>query len=64
MSDRPGHDARYAIDATNIQRELGWKANISLHDGLRSTLSWYQENKQWWQDILKKNNALQRLGER
>ena len=64
VSDRPGHDARYAIDATNIQRELGWKANISLHDGLRPTISWYQENKQWWQDILKKNNALQRLGER
>ncbi len=64
VSDRPGHDVRYAIDATHIRRELGWSASISLHDGLRSTISWYQENKPWWQDILQINNALQRLGER
>ncbi|RMD70815.1 MAG: NAD-dependent epimerase/dehydratase family protein, partial [Cyanobacteria bacterium J149] len=52
VKDRPGHDRRYAIDSSKIQRELGWKPQATLESGLRTTLQWYVDNPQWWQPLL------------
>ncbi|SDN22386.1 dTDP-glucose 4,6-dehydratase [Alkalicoccus daliensis] len=49
VSDRLGHDRRYAINADKIQRELGWQPLIDMESGLRSTIEWYKENKDWWE---------------
>jgi dTDP-glucose 4,6-dehydratase len=62
VSDRPGHDRRYAIDPGKIIGELGWKPSCSFEDGLRRTVRWYLDNKDWWEPILKKTYRLQRLG--
>ena len=63
VTDRPGHDFRYAIDSSKIQKELGWEPKHSLEVCLRQTVDWYLENRKWWQDILDGNYQLQRLGE-
>ena len=47
VKDRPGHDRRYALDSSKIQRELGWKPQVSFEDGIRRTIDWYQANTQW-----------------
>ena len=47
VKDRPGHDLRYAIDASKIYRELGWKPRITFEKGLESTIDWYLENQEW-----------------
>lgn len=52
VQDRPGHDARYAIDASKIERELGWRPQETFESGLRSTVQWYLDNPAWWQGIL------------
>lgn len=52
VTDRPGHDHRYAIDASKLRRELGWGPSIGLEEGLRSTIRWYLANAGWWQRIL------------
>ncbi|MDP4536376.1 dTDP-glucose 4,6-dehydratase [Alkalimonas collagenimarina] len=52
VTDRPGHDLRYAIDASKIQRELGWVPEETFETGLRKTVKWYLENPSWWQAIL------------
>jgi len=51
VKDRPGHDRRYAIDSTKIQTELGWKPTVSLEEGMAHTIKWYQENREWWENI-------------
>jgi dTDP-glucose 4,6-dehydratase len=51
VTDRPGHDRRYALDASKIERELGWKSKISFEDGMQGTVEWYVNNKPWWQRI-------------
>ena len=51
VKDRPGHDARYAVDAKKIKMELGFTATASFDEGLRSTIEWYLENKEWWLSI-------------
>ncbi len=51
VTDRPGHDRRYALDASKIERELGWKAAISFKEGMKKTVQWYIDNKDWWQRI-------------
>jgi dTDP-glucose 4,6-dehydratase len=51
VQDRPGHDRRYAMDASKLQRELGWKPAISFEDGMNQTISWYIEHEVWWQRI-------------
>lgn len=51
VPDRPGHDQRYAIDSTRVRTELGWAPRRSLHEGLGLTVSWYLENRWWWQAI-------------
>lgn len=52
VKDRPGHDRRYAIDATKIQTELGWKPQETIAGGLRRTVQWYLNNRDWWQPLL------------
>jgi len=49
VEDRPGHDRRYALDAAKIQGELGWKPSVSLEEGLRSTIAWYRDHRDWWE---------------
>ena len=52
VTDRPGHDMRYAIDPTKIHRELGWLPKTKFDDGIKQTIEWYLNNKEWWQNIL------------
>lgn len=51
VSDRPGHDQRYAIDATKLERELGWRALETFETGLRKTVAWYLANRDWWEPL-------------
>ena len=51
VTDRPGHDRRYGIDASKLRRELGWQPLISLDDGLLATIVWYREQRGWWERI-------------
>ncbi|HLO88151.1 MAG TPA: dTDP-glucose 4,6-dehydratase [Nostocaceae cyanobacterium] len=52
VKDRPGHDWRYAIDATKIKTQLGWQPQVSINEGLRLTVEWYLKNRDWWQPLL------------
>lgn len=63
VKDRPGHDARYAIDASKIERELGWVPEETFESGLRKTVKWYLDNSLWWQRVLSGAYRLERLGE-
>jgi dTDP-glucose 4,6-dehydratase len=51
VPDRPGHDRRYLLDASKIERELGWRPEIAFEDGLRETVEWYAANRAWWQPL-------------
>jgi dTDP-glucose 4,6-dehydratase len=62
VTDRPGHDLRYAIDATKIKNDLGWEPKQDHESGFRKTVGWYLENEQWWQEILNGSYQLERLG--
>ncbi|MEM8740706.1 MAG: dTDP-glucose 4,6-dehydratase [Pseudomonadota bacterium] len=62
VTDRPGHDFRYAIDATKIKRELGWEPSVTLEEGLRRTVRWYLDNGAWWQAIQARGTTGARLG--
>jgi len=62
VNDRPGHDLRYAIDASKIQRELGWKPDESFESGMRKTVEWYLSNEVWWEKVLDGSYQGQRLG--
>ncbi len=61
VADRPGHDLRYAIDASKIQRELGWKPQETFETGMRKTVEWYLNNKWWWEPLYAKYQR-KRLG--
>lgn len=63
VTDRPGHDKRYAIDATKIQRDLGWKPGETFETGLRKTVQWYLNNKEWWERVLSGAYRMERIGE-
>jgi len=63
VKDRPGHDVRYAIDASKIQRELDWVPKETFETGLRKTVNWYLNNRQWWQRVISGAYRLQRLGD-
>ncbi|WP_050910393.1 dTDP-glucose 4,6-dehydratase [Vibrio campbellii] len=63
VKDRPGHDVRYAIDASKIERELGWTPEETFETGLRKTVEWYLTNKEWWQRVLDGSYSLERLGQ-
>lgn len=62
VADRPGHDQRYAIDASKIERELGWRPQESFESGLRKTVAWYLENREWWGRIRSGVYRGERLG--
>ena len=62
VSDRPGHDFRYAIDASKLERELGWKPQESFEAGIEKTIRWYLDNESWWRDILSGAYRGERLG--
>ena len=62
VTDRPGHDVRYAIDASKIDRELGWKPAETFESGLRKTVEWYLNNEGWWSRVLDGSYSRERLG--
>lgn len=62
VTDRAGHDVRYAIDASKIQRELGWTPQETFESGIRKTVQWYLDNPSWWQRVLDGSYKLERLG--
>ncbi len=62
VDDRPGHDRRYAIDASRISNELGWRPSVDFESGLRSTVQWYLDNEWWWRPIREKLYDGHRLG--
>ncbi len=62
VADRPGHDRRYAIDATKIERELGWRPSETVASGLAKTVAWYLDNEPWWRAVLDGSYRLERLG--
>lgn len=63
VKDRAGHDVRYAIDARKIERDLGWTPEETFETGMRKTVQWYLDNKDWWQRVLDGSYRLERLGE-
>ena len=63
VKDRPGHDRRYAIDASKIEQELGWKPLETFETGMRKTVEWYLKNESWWQRVLNGDYQLARLGD-
>lgn len=62
VTDRPGHDVRYAIDATKIANELGWKPQETFESGIRKTVEWYLNNQEWWSRVLDGSYSRERLG--
>lgn len=62
VSDRPGHDLRYAIDPTRIRNELGWRPSVTLEQGLEKTVQWYLDNEDWWRPLLERSDVGARLG--
>ena len=62
VTDRPGHDARYAIDTSRIKNELGWEPLLSIERGLEQTVQWYLENENWWRPLLERKGVGIRLG--
>ena len=62
VADRPGHDKRYAIDASKVTAKLGWKPTYDLASGLRQTVRWYLDNEAWWRPLVEQKNALGRIG--
>jgi dTDP-glucose 4,6-dehydratase len=62
VTDRPGHDARYAIDASRIRDELGWQPSVTLEQGLEKTVQWYLDNEAWWRALQDREGVGQRLG--
>jgi dTDP-glucose 4,6-dehydratase len=63
VRDRPGHDTRYAIDASKIERELGWRPAETFDTGLEKTVRWYLDNRRWWQRVLDGSYRLERIGQ-
>lgn len=62
VSDRPGHDHRYAVDSRKATMELGWRAQYSVSDGLKQTVMWYIANQSWWRPLLQRANYGSRIG--
>ena len=62
VTDRPGHDARYAIDPSRMRAELGWRPSVTLEEGLARTVRWYLDNEAWWRPLLTREGVGARLG--
>ena len=62
VADRPGHDLRYAIDPTKLERELDWRPTETFETGIERTVRWYLDNERWWRPILERSYAGERLG--
>ena len=62
VTDRPGHDARYAIDPSRIRDELGWRPSVTVEEGLRKTVQWYLDNETWWRALQNRDGVGVRLG--
>jgi dTDP-glucose 4,6-dehydratase len=62
VKDRPGHDRRYAIDASKLERELGWRAEENFESGIKKTVHWYVDQQPWWQAILDRGYTTGRIG--
>ena len=62
VTDRPGHDLRYAIDPSKLMNELGWKPEENFETGIRKTVQWYLDNEWWWGPIHRNRYSGQRLG--
>ncbi|WDF74654.1 dTDP-glucose 4,6-dehydratase [Novosphingobium sp. KACC 22771] len=62
VTDRPGHDARYAIDPARIREELGWSPSVTVSEGLERTVQWYLDNEAWWRPLQQRHGVGQRLG--
>ncbi|MEX5516773.1 dTDP-glucose 4,6-dehydratase [Pseudophaeobacter sp. 1A09344] len=62
VTDRPGHDARYAIDPSRIRDELGWRPSVTVEEGLAKTVQWYLDNEAWWRALQDRHGVGQRLG--
>ncbi len=62
VTDRPGHDARYAIDPSRIRDELGWRPSVTVEEGLARTVDWYLANEDWWRPLLERTGVGTRLG--
>ena len=62
VTDRPGHDARYAIDPTRIRTELGWRPSVTVEEGLERTVTWFLDNEPWWRALQARDGVGQRLG--
>jgi dTDP-glucose 4,6-dehydratase len=62
VQDRPGHDARYAIDPSRIKDELGWRPSVTVEEGLEKTVQWYLDNEDWWKPLQNRTGVGERLG--
>ena len=62
VQDRPGHDARYAIDTSRIRSELGWRPSVTIEEGLEKTVRWYLDNQDWWKPLQNRTGVGERLG--
>jgi dTDP-glucose 4,6-dehydratase len=62
VTDRPGHDLRYAIDPTRMREELGWRPSVTVEEGLARTVDWYLANEDWWRPLLERDGVRKRLG--
>ena len=62
VTDRPGHDARYAIDPSRIRDELGWRPSVTIEEGLEKTVKWYLNNENWWKPLLQRSGVGKRMG--
>jgi dTDP-glucose 4,6-dehydratase len=62
VTDRPGHDARYAIDPTRLREELGWRPSVTVEEGLEKTVRWYLDNEAWWRPLQARHGVGERLG--
>lgn len=62
VADRPGHDARYAMNAAKIEHELGWRPRHNFESGLRQTVQWYLDNRTWWEPLRSGIARGERLG--
>ena len=62
VTDRPGHDRRYAIDASKLERELGWRAEENFESGIRKTVRWFVDQQPWWRAIAERGYTANRIG--